>query len=130
MRRDRQLTLRFLALLVALGALTTQAGCATLRHPVRHPEFTSDRVLGLRVGLTTDEVIALFGQPDRTEATTCGSQSGSPWQCLIWEWDLGPNKKGRHEYSSNINRLYFSMDLSPPRLNNWSVDLMYDSPKP
>lgn len=99
-----------------------QAGCATVsRVGRRHPEFTADRVLGLSVGLTTDEVIALFGRPDRPQATTCGSKSGSPWQCLIWEYDFGSYK---------TNRLYFSMDFSPPRLNNWDIDVMYDSPKP
>jgi len=80
--------------------------------------------------MTTDSVVALFGPPDRTQVMTCGSQTPKPWQCLVWEYDMGSNPRGRYQSSSNTNLLTFSLEFSPPRLNNWTIDLMYDSPQP
>lgn len=120
---------RVLSLFAALAVLALQVGCATVGLTTRHPAFTADKVLGLKVGLTTDQVVSLFGNPDRTQGTTCGTQTPSPWQCLIWEYDLGPHPRGRFQHSSNINRMYFSAEENPPRLNSWNIDLMYDSPR-
>jgi len=78
--------------------------------------------------MTTDSVVALFGRPDRTQVMTCGSQTPSPWQCLIWEYDMGHNPKGRYQELNNTNTLTFSVESTPPRLNNWTIDLMYDRP--
>ena len=47
-------------------------------------KFTSDNVLKLRVGMTSNEVIEIFGKPIKTEATTCGSATGKPWGCIFW----------------------------------------------
>jgi hypothetical protein len=115
------------ALLFAVGALALQFGCATAG---LHPVFTADRVLGLTVGMTADSIVSLFGRPDRTQVLTCGSQTPSPWQCLIWEYDMGSNPRGRYQNISNTNRLTFSLEFSPPRLNSWTIDLMYDNQRP
>jgi hypothetical protein len=119
--RGRKLNPRVLAVLLAGGGLVFQIGCATAGLGAHHPAFTADQVLGLEVGMTTDSVVSLFGRPDRTEVTTCGSATKSPWRCLIWEYDMGSYK---------TNRLTFSAESSPPRLNNWTIDKMYDNRKP
>jgi len=41
------------ALVLAMGALVFQSGCAIARHPA-HPAFTNDRVVDLKVGQTTE----------------------------------------------------------------------------
>jgi hypothetical protein len=128
--RDRKLNPRIPALLLAVSALAFQIGCATAALRAHHPAFTADRVLGLKVGITADSVVSLFGRPDRTQAMTCGSQTSSPWQCLIWEYDMGPHPRGRYQHSNNTNSFTFSAESNPPRLNNWNIDLMYDSPQP
>ena len=126
MTTGRQPNRHALALPLAVAALILQFGCATAG---LHPAFTADRVLGLTVGMTTDSVISLFGRPDRTQVMTCGTQTPSPWQCLIWEYDMGSHSRGRYQSSNNTNRLTFSVTSSPPRLNNWTIDLMYDKPR-
>ena len=128
MRETRDLSMRVLVLLLAVGGLLLQAGCATTGFGARHPAFTADRVLGLQTGMTTDQVISLFGRPDRTRVMTCGTKTDSPWQCLMWEYDMGQHPQGRYRHSNNINRFTFYAELSPPRLNNWTIDLMYNSP--
>ena len=127
MTTGRQQNRRALALPLAVAALVLQFACATAG---LHPAFTADRVLGLKVGMTSDSVVSLFGRPDRTQVMTCGTQTPKPWQCLIWEYDMGKNSRGRYQYSSNTNRLTFSVEFSPPRLNSWTIDLMYDNPRP
>ena len=112
-------------LMIAVGLCV---GCATVSPSARHPTFTADRVLGLKVGLSTDSIITLFGRPDRTRAMTCGTQTPSPWQCLVWEYDMGSDPRGRFQTLGNTNRLTFSAELTPPSLNNWTIDLMYDAP--
>lgn len=47
-------------------------------------KFTSDNVLKLRVGMTSNEVIEIFEKPMKTKATTCGSATDNPWGCIIW----------------------------------------------
>lgn len=127
MVRGHELSARWYAFHLAMWLLAFQAGCATAGLQSRHPSFTADRVLALKIGMTTDEVVAVFGRPDRTRVMTCGSQTPSPWQCLIWEYDMGPHPRGRYQSISNTNRLTFSVDGNAPRLNNWDIDLMYDS---
>jgi hypothetical protein len=91
------------------------AGCATLRHP----GFTESAVLKLRTGMSADEVRAIFGNPDQSEVTTCGGSTPDPWQCMIWTYEMG-------DY--DWNRIYFSVDADPPRLNNWTIEQMHPDP--
>jgi len=49
------------------------------------PTFSAGQAsLRLKVGMTEKEAIAAIGwQPDSAEASTCGGETGSPWQCRI-----------------------------------------------
>lgn len=47
-------------------------------------KFTTDNVLKLKVGMTSTEVISIFGKPMKTSATTCGTATDKPWTCIIW----------------------------------------------
>jgi hypothetical protein len=38
----------------------------------------------LKVGMTSNEVIEIFGKPMKTGANTCGSSTSKPWTCIIW----------------------------------------------
>ena len=112
-----------IALLVAGGLTLFLTACATSGR-VR-PDFTQMAVLSLQVGMTREEVTALFGRPDRSQVTTCGSDTARPWQCMIWEYDLPPHERGEYQLIENTNRLYLSTD---GLLNSWSADLMWEDP--
>lgn len=47
-------------------------------------KFTSNNVIKLKVGMTSSEVVAIFGKPMKTSAMTCGSATSNPWSCVIW----------------------------------------------
>ena len=61
----------------AIMSLLLLSSCYSLK-------FTSDNVMKLRVGMTSDEVIEIFGKPMSTKATTCGTSTGDPWGCILW----------------------------------------------
>ena len=103
-------------------AILLITGCATLGLGKRHPGFTESAVLKLRAGITADAVRARFGNPDRSEVTTCGSSTPDPWQCMIWEYQMEGDEYG------DVNRIYFNVEFDPPRLNSWDIERMYPDP--
>jgi len=86
--------------------------------PRKHPGFMQDNVLKLKQGMTTNEVISLFGKPDMTSVHTYGHQTHSgEWQGL------------EYTYVFNYivsNRLVFSLAYDPPLLNHWDIVKTWD----
>jgi len=66
-----------LLITVSIFSLLLLSSCYSTR-------FTSDNVMKLKVGMTSFEVLTIFGKPMKTSATTCGSSSNNPWSCIIW----------------------------------------------
>ncbi len=62
---------------VAIISLLLLESCYSMR-------FTSDNMMKLKAGMTSNEVIQVFGKPMKTSGTTCGSATDKPWQCIIW----------------------------------------------
>lgn len=82
-----------------------------------HPSFTKDKVLQLKVGLTTHEVIRMFGQPDGTKLTTYGQDTeDGAWSGLKYSYRMGGYK---------VNYLVFNLGFDPPHLNHWDIEVMY-----
>lgn len=100
---------------LGLLALLFLSGCAK-----KHPEFTQPAVLRLEVGMTTDQVQALFGAPDEIRMTTCGQETkGGAWSCLVWTYEMGG------DFGLDTNDLFFNAEVSPPRLSSWDFDTIY-----
>jgi hypothetical protein len=62
---------------VLIISLLLLSGCSASK-------FTSDNILKLKIGMTSTEVIEIFGKPIKTEANTCGAGVGKPWTCISW----------------------------------------------
>ena len=103
-----QLHRRFLAICSAL-ILVYPIGCA-------HTEFTHSAVSKVRVGMTEQEITELFGQPDRRQVMTCGSETSAPWQCLIYTYELS---------STDWNSFVFNTERHPPLLNHYDIEKVY-----
>lgn len=112
----------FAALLISSTACATTSMGGSGR---THPEFTKSAGMSLRAGYDREVIMDLFGQPDRTEMSTCGTATDNPWQCLIWEYDLPPDSRGKYQYNPNTNRFLFQ---SNGALNSWSTNLLYPDP--
>jgi hypothetical protein len=83
----------FLLSFVSFGSVLT-AGCvptqqvtvpAQTNQLAPFPTFSAGQAsLHLKAGMTEKEAIAAIGwRPDSAEASTCGGETGSPWQCRI-----------------------------------------------
>ena len=110
----------FLCLSLVLSALIS---CATTS--ARHPEFTSKNVFDLRTGMTQKEIEDKFGSPDRTSIMTMGTNTPNPWQSLVYYYDMRKNGKGEYRHLVYTNTFYFVMDIQPPLLRSWELELIY-----
>ena len=110
----------FLCLSLVLSALIS---CATTS--ARHPEFTSKNVFDLRTGMTQKEIEDKFGSPDRTSIMTMGTNTPNPWQSLVYYYDMRKNGKGEYRHIVYTNTFYFVMDIQPPLLRSWELELIY-----
>jgi hypothetical protein len=75
--------------------------------------------------MTTTEVVALFGAPDRIERSTCGTKAPSgPWPCILWEYDVEQSYDGDIT-TTKTNSVTFDANFDPPKLNNWTIERMW-----
>ena len=110
----------FLCLSLVLSALISCASTSA-----RHPEFTSKNVFDLRTGMTQKEIEDKFGSPDRTSIMTMGTKTQNPWQSLVYYYDMRKNGKGEYRHIVYTNTFYFVMDIQPPLLRSWELELIY-----
>lgn len=46
--------------------------------------FTTDKIMKVHQGMSSAEILELFGTPDRISQAVCGSSK--PWNCTTWEY--------------------------------------------
>lgn len=67
----------------------------------------------LDVGMPELQVRTLLGEPYSIELSTCGSNTGNPWQCKQFNY---------YDSSASLMIVYFSQSSSGTWVvNNWSV---------
>ena len=88
---------------VSIISLLLLSGCYASK-------FTSDNQMKLKPGMTSTEVIEIFGKPIKIDATTCGSATANPWTCIIWYYG---------EYSPRLTFQRGSDDVL--YLNSWNM---------
>lgn len=112
------------SLLILATAVALVSSC-TYAISGRNLTFTNANVMALKVGMTTDEVQAVFGPPDRMKSATCGGATRSgEWPCLMWYYDVEKSSDGFVE-EVKTNTLTFNARTSPPRLNDWEIERMW-----
>jgi len=102
-------------------------GCVTISP--RHSEFASKNILEIKVGMTQKEIEAIFGSPDRTSVMTMGAKTPDPWPSLIYYYDMRKNRIGEYKHISYTNTFYFVLDIQPPLLRSWELELVYPEKK-
>ena len=95
----------------------------------RHPEFTPKNILDIKVGMTQKEIEAIFGSPDRTSVMTMGTKTPDPWPSLIYYYDMRKNQIGKDKHIVYTNTFYFVLDIQPPLLRSWELELAYSEGK-
>src|SRR2546425_4170776 len=79
-------------------AVLSATGCSSLPPSTYQPspeprsragltlKDAQEKTLKLMPGMTQDEVQALLGPPDETEASTFGSKTARPWSGIVWRY--------------------------------------------
>lgn len=113
--------MRFFFLFVGLAFLFF--GCASIGSTERHARFTYDQASTLEAGLTPDEVIEHFGEPDRQELRQVGdSTAGMSWEGLVFIYE---DEERAEQEPAPANELVFNRSHEPPRLNYWMLNSFY-----
>ena len=102
-------------------------GCVAISH--RHPEFTSKNAFDLRPGMTQKEIEDRFGLPDRTSEMTLGTKTPDPWPALIYYYDIRKNQIEKYKHIVYSNKFYFALDIQPPLLRSWELELVHPEKK-
>lgn len=71
----------------AIISLLFLSSCYSTQFASPSSKFTSDNILKLKVGMSSTEVIEIFGKPMKTSATTCGAATSDPfflYNLVLW----------------------------------------------
>lgn len=75
--------------------------------------FSTENIMKLHQGMSSDEILALFGGPKSIRSAVCG-RPPDQWRCTTWEYEYGefPYDRARFTFSDEFNSLV---------LNNFDV---------
>ena len=76
------------------------SGCA---HYSRQREELMAKCVNLYQGMPAEQVVALLGTADQTEAGTCGQSTGQPRQCVTWTYQAGSDDRLRITFQTASN---------------------------
>lgn len=78
------------------------------------PLFTTENILKVHKGMSSKKILALFGEPNNFDASTCGGLFGSKrWSCTTWEYG---------KYANGYAKFVFSGEHNSLKLNNFKID--------
>lgn len=109
----RLLTTIFLVCLVSLSL----SSCVTLPNSTTGSStlpasFTTKNIMKVHQGMSSKEILKLFGEPKNIRASICG-MSPNKWRCTTWEYGKFPYGHAKFTFSGKHNALI---------LNDFKVD--------
>jgi len=87
--------------------LLTLYSCSTLPST-----FSTENIMQLHVGMSSGEILGLFGEPKNIRVAVCG-QPPNQWVCTTWEYGEFPYERASFTFSGEHNSL---------KLNNFDID--------
>jgi hypothetical protein len=85
--------MRLLFLAVSVGFLSA---CTTLP-----PSFTTENIMKVHQGMSSTEILEMFGKPKNVSQSVCGAATGHPWACTTWEYGESPYGSASFTFSGN-----------------------------
>jgi len=116
--------LRIILMLSLAVVLASLAGCAA-RSGYSYPgcdSFTDENVSALHVGMSHEDVIAVFGTPDEQYVSEFGADVGDPWtgRALVYFTELDTSLEHVKRYKKNV--LVFHPSEGDMKLNHWELE--------
>ena len=113
---EEQLGMRIFTTLFFLGLTSlTLSSCVTNGtnlFSALPSTFTTENVMQIHQGMSSDDILAMFGKPKSVEVTSCG-RAPHNWTCTIWEY-------GEFPYDRAL--FYFGGKHDSLLLNSFDVD--------
>ena len=75
-------------------------------------KFSTENIMKLHQGMSSDEVLTLFGEPGNISAAVCGMPPDQ-WTCTTWGYGKFPHDRASFTFSGEHGSL---------KLNNFNVD--------
>lgn len=106
--------MRVLIILCFVNLLSLSlSSCAELPATSALPStFTTEKIMKVHQGMSSKEILALFGEPKNISASVCGMPP-KQWTCTTWEYG---------EFPYGLASFTFSEKPSALRLNNFNID--------
>jgi hypothetical protein len=93
--------------------LLSLASCSDLPSNSALPsKFSTENIMKVHQGMSSNEILALFGEPEKIRAAVCG-RPPDQWTCTTWEYGEFPKKRASFTFSGEHDSL---------KLNNFEVD--------
>lgn len=73
--------------------LLSLTSCSTLSS-----SFTTENVMKVHQGMSSDEILQLFGEPKSIRSAVCGREPNQ-WTCTTWEYGEFPHDRASFTFS-------------------------------
>ena len=95
------------------------ASCSTVPSTSTfHSTFSAENIMKIHKGMSSDEVLALFGEPKSISVNICG-RAPNQWTCTTWEY--GDGERACFICRSKCASFTFSGEHDSLKLNNFEV---------
>lgn len=75
--------------------------------------FTTENILKVHQGMSSEEIMKLFGEPKSVRSAVCGGLTGQSWSCTTWKYGDPPYDNASFTFSG---------DHGSYRLNSFDID--------
>lgn len=106
-------TLRILYAIPLTVSLALISACATTQFSNLPTSFNNENILKIKQGMSSKEILSMFGPPKNVAQAVCGSETGKTWTCTTWEYGKFPYDRASFTFGGDAPNLF---------LNNFKVD--------
>lgn len=75
--------------------------CATPSTSTLPNSFTTEKIMTVHQGMSSSEILNMFGNPKSVSQSVCGSDAGKEWTCTTWEYGEFPYDRATFTFSGN-----------------------------
>lgn len=63
--------------------------------------FNSENMMKIHAGMSSNQILQMFGTPKSVSQSVCGAATGRPWQCTTWEYGKFPYDRATFTFSGD-----------------------------
>jgi hypothetical protein len=67
--------------------------------------FTTENIMKIHQGISSKQILKIFGFPKNVSQAVCGGTTGHPWTCTTWEYGKFPYERASFTFSGKYGSL-------------------------